>query len=187
MAVSDVLPFSLKETSSGLSFRSTLSGAPAHGQFYGLRCCIAPRSSFSSKRMLYPHFHTARKMPWLRAVRSMALSDIPTGPLGLYDPSLDKDSCGVGFVAELSGVPSRQTVTDALEMLVRMAHRGACGCETNTGDGAGLTGLCLTVGMFVLPTSESRREKSKTIFNKNSGLKKGKDRQFEPWKICLED
>ncbi|MCO5549339.1 hypothetical protein L7F22_002808 [Adiantum nelumboides] len=186
-AVSDALPFSLKETS-GLSFRSTLSGAPAYGQFYGLRRSIAPRSSSSSKRMLYPHFHTARKTPWLQAVRSMALSDIPTGPLGLYDPSLDKDSCGVGFVAELSGVPSRQTVTDALEMLVRMAHRGACGCETNTGDGAGLTialphdYLALVakrdmkcelpplneyaVGMFFLPTSESRREKSKTIFNK---------------------
>jgi hypothetical protein len=69
----------------------------------------------------------------------MALSQIPSGPLGLYDPSFDKDSCGVGFVAELSAIPSRKTVKDALEMLVRMAHRGACGCEENTGDGAGIT------------------------------------------------
>nr|KYP72156.1 Glutamate synthase [NADH], amyloplastic [Cajanus cajan] len=51
---------------------------------------------------------------------------------------MDKDSCGVGFVAELSGESNRKTVTDALEMLVRMTHRGACGCEANTGDGAGI-------------------------------------------------
>lgn len=52
---------------------------------------------------------------------------------GLYDPAMDKDACGVGFVAELSKSPTRAAVTDALEMLVRMTHRGACGCEANTG------------------------------------------------------
>ena len=56
---------------------------------------------------------------------------------GLYDPADDKDACGVGFVGELSRVPTRACVADALEMLVRMTHRGACGCEYNTGDGAG--------------------------------------------------
>jgi glutamate synthase (NADPH/NADH) large chain len=61
---------------------------------------------------------------------------------GLYDPSLEKDSCGVGFVAHIKGLPSHQIVSDADEILRRMDHRGACGCETNTGDGAGiLTGL----------------------------------------------
>jgi len=45
----------------------------------------------------------------------------------------NKDACGVGFVGELSGVGNRRTVTDALEMLRRMAHRGACGCEAATG------------------------------------------------------
>jgi glutamate synthase (NADPH/NADH) len=44
----------------------------------------------------------------------------------------------VGFIAELSKEPSHKTVADALEMLVRMTHRGACGCEVNTGDGAGI-------------------------------------------------
>lgn len=39
-----------------------------------------------------------------------ALSQVPEKPLGLYDPSFDKDSCGVGFVAELSGESSRKTV-----------------------------------------------------------------------------
>ncbi|KFM26658.1 Glutamate synthase [NADH], amyloplastic [Auxenochlorella protothecoides] len=57
---------------------------------------------------------------------------------GLFDPANDRDACGVGFVAELSKKPSRATVEDALEMLVRMTHRGACGCEENTGDGAGI-------------------------------------------------
>ena len=57
---------------------------------------------------------------------------------GLYDPSYEKDSCGVGFVANMKGDPSHQVVVDALEMLVRMEHRGGCGCEPNTGDGAGI-------------------------------------------------
>jgi glutamate synthase (NADH) len=56
----------------------------------------------------------------------------------LFDPKNDKDACGVGFVAQLSKQPNHQTVADALEMLVRMTHRGACGCEANTGDGAGI-------------------------------------------------
>ncbi len=63
---------------------------------------------------------------------------------GLYDPELEKDSCGVGFVAHVKGKPSHQIVLDADEILRNMDHRGACGCESNTGDGAGiLTGLPL--------------------------------------------
>ena len=57
---------------------------------------------------------------------------------GLYDPDLERDSCGVGFVADIKGRPSHQIVVDALEALHRLSHRGACGCEANTGDGAGL-------------------------------------------------
>lgn len=57
---------------------------------------------------------------------------------GLYDSSLEKDSCGVGLVAHLKKQASRQVVLDANEMLVRMSHRGACGCEANSGDGAGI-------------------------------------------------
>lgn len=56
---------------------------------------------------------------------------------GLYDKNLEKDSCGVGLVAHLKKKASRQIVLDANEMLVRMSHRGACGCEENSGDGAG--------------------------------------------------
>jgi glutamate synthase (NADPH/NADH) large chain len=57
---------------------------------------------------------------------------------GLYDPAFEKDSCGVGFIAHLKGHRSHSIVRDALEALKNMDHRGACGCETNTGDGAGI-------------------------------------------------
>ncbi len=57
---------------------------------------------------------------------------------GLYDPEFEHDSCGVGFVAHIQGQRSRQNVDDALRILRHMTHRGACGCETNTGDGAGI-------------------------------------------------
>ena len=61
---------------------------------------------------------------------------------GLYDPRNEKDSCGVGFIANVKGKPDHQMVEDALTMLHNMDHRGACGCEANTGDGAGiLTGI----------------------------------------------
>ena len=57
---------------------------------------------------------------------------------GLYDPEHEKDSCGVGFIAHIKGVPSHQNVIDADEILRAMDHRGACGCEPNTGDGCGM-------------------------------------------------
>lgn len=57
---------------------------------------------------------------------------------GLYIPELEKDSCGTGLIADLNGNKSHQIVEDALVMLQNMEHRGACGCEPNTGDGAGI-------------------------------------------------
>src|SRR5580698_990491 len=57
---------------------------------------------------------------------------------GLYDPQFEHDSCGVGFVVNIKGAKSHQLVTDALQILVNLDHRGACGCEANTGDGAGI-------------------------------------------------
>jgi len=57
---------------------------------------------------------------------------------GLYDPANETENCGVGFVAHIKGEPSHQIVEDADHILRRMVHRGACGCETNTGDGAGI-------------------------------------------------
>ncbi len=57
---------------------------------------------------------------------------------GLYDPEQEKDSCGVGFVANVKGVPSHQIMLDAYHINSRMDHRGGCGFEANTGDGAGI-------------------------------------------------
>ncbi len=58
--------------------------------------------------------------------------------VGLYDPANEKDSCGVGFVANIKGVPSHQIMQDAYHINSRMDHRGGCGFEENTGDGAGI-------------------------------------------------
>ncbi|MFP6873323.1 MAG: glutamate synthase large subunit [Verrucomicrobiales bacterium] len=67
----------------------------------------------------------------------MTFKGLPT-KRGLYDPANEKDSCGVGFVANMKGEPSHKIVLDSLQMLVNMEHRGGCGCEPNTGDGAGI-------------------------------------------------
>ena len=57
---------------------------------------------------------------------------------GLYDPQFERDSCGVGFIAHIKGKRSHQIILDANQALINMDHRGACGCEANTGDGAGI-------------------------------------------------
>jgi len=57
---------------------------------------------------------------------------------GLYDPSQEHDACGVGFVVQMKGRTSHAIVTQALSILKNLEHRGACGCEENTGDGAGI-------------------------------------------------
>ena len=57
---------------------------------------------------------------------------------GLYDPRLDKDSCGVGFIADIKGRKSHQIVEDALRILCNLEHRGAVGADPRMGDGAGI-------------------------------------------------
>ena len=57
---------------------------------------------------------------------------------GLYDPQFEHDACGLGFVVNMKGKKSHQLVSDALKILVNLDHRGAVGCEANTGDGAGI-------------------------------------------------
>ncbi|MDI3322653.1 glutamate synthase large subunit [Pinibacter soli] len=58
--------------------------------------------------------------------------------VGLYSPEFERDACGIGFVANIKGNKNHQVVSDALTILENMEHRGACGCESNTGDGAGI-------------------------------------------------
>mmetsp|Transcript_68874 Transcript_68874/g.164315 ORF Transcript_68874/g.164315 Transcript_68874/m.164315 type:complete len:2206 (+) Transcript_68874:64-6681(+) len=60
------------------------------------------------------------------------------GVQGLYDPAQERDNCGVGMIANLKKKESHRVVQFALQNLERMAHRGGCGCEVNTGDGSGL-------------------------------------------------
>ncbi len=56
----------------------------------------------------------------------------------LYTPQLESDACGIGMLAQLENIPSHQIISDALTMLENMEHRGACGCDPESGDGAGL-------------------------------------------------
>ncbi len=106
---------------------------------------------------------------------------------GLYDSSFEHDSCGIGFVANVKGNKSHQTVSDALTVLENMEHRGACGCENNTGDGAGILiqtphefffdeciklGVQLPafgsygVGVVFFPKEIKLREQCREIFNR---------------------
>jgi len=57
---------------------------------------------------------------------------------GLYDPALDKDSCGVGFIADIKGRRSHKLIKDALAILCNLEHRGAVGADPRAGDGAGI-------------------------------------------------
>jgi glutamate synthase (NADPH) large chain len=74
-------------------------------------------------------------------------------PQGLYHPDFEHDACGVGFICHIKGKASHQIVSDALQMLENMNHRGACGCEENSGDGAGI--------LVQTPDSFFRREAKK--------------------------
>ena len=110
---------------------------------------------------------------------------------GLYHPSFERDACGIGFVASIKGNKSHQNITDALTVLENMAHRGACGCENNTGDGAGIMiqtphefffeeclklGVHLPsfgrygVGVIFFPKEIKLREECRDIFNRTAEI-----------------
>ena len=63
---------------------------------------------------------------------------VAPGAQGLYDPQFEHEACGVGFVVNLKGKKSHDIIRQATQILVNLDHRGACGCEPNTGDGAGI-------------------------------------------------
>ncbi len=58
---------------------------------------------------------------------------------GLYNPANEKDACGIGLIANLKGVASHDIIQKGIQILINLTHRGACGCDPETGDGAGLT------------------------------------------------
>src|SRR6476620_10271085 len=73
------------------------------------------------------------------ALPSLMTADPGVPPAhGLYDPALDKDSCGVGFIANIKGVKSHQIVEDGLKILCNLEHRDATGADPRMGDGAGI-------------------------------------------------
>lgn len=107
-------------------------------------------------------------------------------PKSLYVPELEKDSCGTGLIANLNGNKTHKLVEDAILMLTNMEHRGACGCEPNTGDGAGiltqiphdffkeqLSKQKITipefggygVGMIFFPKNERLQDQCRVLFN----------------------
>src|ERR1700684_3682147 len=57
---------------------------------------------------------------------------------GLYDPAHEHDACGIGFVASIGGHKSHDIIRKGIQVLLNLAHRGACGCDPETGDGAGI-------------------------------------------------
>jgi glutamate synthase (NADPH/NADH) large chain len=104
---------------------------------------------------------------------------------GLYDPCHEHDACGVGFVVDLQARASHDLVQKALQILLNLEHRGACGCEANTGDGAGILlqtphrflaqqcerlGILLPelghygVAMVFLPTNPGDRRRCEQLF-----------------------
>src|SRR4051812_38916252 len=62
----------------------------------------------------------------------------PPGKQGLYDPQFEHEACGVGFLVIIKGKKSHDIIGQALRILLNLDHRVACGCEANTGDGAGI-------------------------------------------------
>ncbi len=62
----------------------------------------------------------------------------PPSRQGLYDPIHEHDACGMGFVVDLHGNKSHEIIRKGIEILVNLTHRGACGCDPETGDGAGI-------------------------------------------------
>jgi glutamate synthase (NADPH/NADH) large chain len=57
---------------------------------------------------------------------------------GMYDPGYEHDACGIGFVASIRGEKSHSIIEQGIQVLINLTHRGACGCDPETGDGAGL-------------------------------------------------
>ena len=88
------------------------------------------------------HFHSttdngARPAPTIEDFDDMT-HPIQPAAQGLYDPWYEHDACGVGFVVHIKGQKSHSIIANAVQLLLNLEHRGACGCEANTGDGAGI-------------------------------------------------
>lgn len=116
------LPIRCLNKSTAVASQLTVAPAVGRRRACAARCSVkkpaVPESPFMGTRMRRSGSETLQfwrsdgpgRSPKLKTVVKSSFSGVPEKPLGLYDPSFDKDSCGVGFVAELSGETSRKTV-----------------------------------------------------------------------------
>ena len=86
----------------------------------------------------------------------LVVSGLPEAQ-GLYHPSQEHDACGIGFVAHIKGLKSHDIIEKGIQILINLTHRGACGCDAETGDGAGL--------LIQIPHAFFVRESAKLGFN----------------------
>ncbi len=119
---------------------------------------------------------------------------------GLYDPQFEHDACGMGFVVNIKGIKSHKIVQQALTILVNLSHRGGCGAEANSGDGAGIliqiphlffkkeclkSGIDLPspeeygVGMVFLPSDPDKRSAIEKLFER---IVKEEGQNFLGWR-----
>src|SRR5579872_1086612 len=119
-------------------------------------------------------------------VTSPGFPMFPPDAQGLYDPRYEHDACGVGFVVNIKGRKSHAVVERGLQVLINLQHRGACGREATTGDGAGILiqppdkflrrvagalGIGLPpsgqygVGNVFLPRDAGQREQARKVVN----------------------
>lgn len=132
-------------------------------------------------------------LPWLACVqlnwKDVSMVNREQSSQGLYTPELEHDACGIGFVAHLKNRKSHHVVTQALDMLARMEHRGGQGCDPCSGDGAGILlqkphefvleeavklGIKLPsfdqygVGVVLFPRDEHKRAQCRDILERNA-------------------
>ncbi|MCG5053505.1 MAG: glutamate synthase large subunit [Myxococcales bacterium] len=124
---------------------------------------------------------------------------------GLYDPQNEHDACGVGFVVDMHARKTHKIVENACEILANLGHRGACGCEENTGDGAGIllqvpdrflraeaeaVGITLPpegeygVGMVFLPVDAAERDLCERFIEQAVGTE---HQHFLGWRVVPTD
>src|SRR5438034_1708236 len=136
---------------------------------------------------------------------SPARGQEPPGRIGLYDPAHEHDACGVGFVVDIKGRRSHTVVEQGLRVLVNLLHRGACGCEASTGDGAGILvqmpdrflrkvtaplGITLPpagfygAGFVFLPHTDAAREQVRGVFE---GIVREEGQQLLGWRHVPTD
>jgi glutamate synthase (ferredoxin) len=135
-----------------------------------------------------------------RSKNTARVRTTPPPRQGLYDPQFEHEACGVGFVVNIKGKKSHAIVQQALQALRNLDHRGACGCEVNTGDGAGIlmqtpheflklaakgAGFTLPsfreygVGMVFLPHDVKQRAECEKVFE---GIITGEGQRVLGWR-----